>query len=366
MSREQLATVVRDHVDLDDASTARAALVRHMSARATTHALRAGGLAAALGVLVLAALLSLAVGAKPIPLSVVWDALWHFDGSYDHTVILGLRGPRTVLGVTVGAALGLAGALMQVLVRNPIADPGLLGVNMGATTAVVAAIYLFGLTGIDAYVWFSFAGAALTALLVYFLGTRGRTSATPVRLALAGTAVSAVLLGLTNGVILFHDFVFQEIRFWQVGSLAGRDLAIFGTVAPFLAVGALIALALGWSLNALALGEDLAAALGARIGRIRLWTAIAIVLLCGAATAATGPIAFVGLAVPHAARLLTGPDQRWLLPFSAVFGAILLVLSDTLGRVVLPNGELEVGIITALVGAPVFIVLVRRARLVQP
>nr|WP_068690419.1 iron chelate uptake ABC transporter family permease subunit [Thermobifida halotolerans] len=328
--------------------------------------MRAGGLLLALGVLALAALLSMAVGAKPIPPGVVWDALWHFDGSYDHNVILGLRAPRTLLGIAVGAALGLAGALMQALVRNPLADPGLLGVNMGATTAVVAAIFLFGLTGVDAYVWFSFVGAALTAALVYFLGTRGRTGATPVRLALAGTAVSAVLLGLTNGIVLFHDFVFEQIRFWQVGSLAGRDLAVLTEVTPFLVGGSLLALLLGRSLNTIALGEDLAAALGARIGRIRLLTAAAIVLLCGAATAAAGPIAFVGLAVPHAARLLTGPDQRWLLPYSAVLAAVLLVGSDTLGRVVLPNGELEVGIITALVGAPVFIALVRRTRMAQP
>jgi len=363
VSLERLATVDADRIDLDDASAARAALTRRTSARAAAHALRAGGLLLALGVLALAALLGLAVGAKPIPPGVVWDALWHFDGSYDHTVIRGLRVPRTALGVAVGAALGLAGALMQALVRNPLADPGLLGVNMGATTAVVAAIHLFGLTGVDVYVWFSFVGAAAASVLVYLLGSRGRTGATPVRLALAGTAVSAVLLGVTNGVVLFDDFVFEEIRFWQVGSLTGRDLEILGSVAPFLVGGVLLALSLGRSLNAIALGEDLAAALGARIGRVRALTATAVVLLCGAATAAAGPIAFVGLAVPHAARLLTGPDQRWLLPYSAVLGAVLLVASDTLGRVVLPHGELEVGIITALVGAPVFVFLVRRTRM---
>jgi len=366
VSLDRLATVDGDRTDLDDTSAARAALTRRTSARAASHVLRAGGLLLALGALALTALLSLAVGAKAIPPEVVWDALWRFDDSYDHNVVLGLRVPRTVLGVAVGAALGLAGALMQALVRNPLADPGLLGVNMGATTAVVAAVYLFGLTGVGAYVWFSFGGAAAAAAFVYFLGSRGRTGATPVRLALAGTAVSAVLLGLTNGVVLFHDFVFEEIRFWQVGSLAGRGVEVLVPVAPFLVVGALVAVTLGRSLNAVALGEDLAAALGARIGRIRLRTAAAVVLLCGAATAAAGPIAFVGLAVPHAARLLTGPDQRWLLPYSAVLGAVLLVASDTLGRVVLPTGELEVGIITALVGAPVFVALVRRTRMVRP
>ncbi|WP_243742609.1 FecCD family ABC transporter permease [Actinorugispora endophytica] len=328
--------------------------------------MRAVGLLLALGLLALLALLSVAVGAASIPVGTVWDALWRFDGSYDHTVVMELRVPRTVLGVAVGAALGLAGALMQALVRNPLADPGLLGVNMGATAAVVAAVFVFGLTDPGVYVWFSFAGAALTAALVYFLGTRGRTGATPVRLALAGTAVGAVLLGLVNAVITVNEFVFDELRFWQVGSLAGRDLEVLAQVAPFLLAGIAVSLFLGPALNAVALGEDLAAALGANINRIRLLTALAVVLLCGAATAAAGPIAFVGLAVPHVARLVTGPDQRWVLPYSAVLAAVLLVGADTLGRVVLPSGELEVGIITAFVGAPVFIALVRRTRAAQP
>ncbi|MDA2805209.1 FecCD family ABC transporter permease [Nocardiopsis suaedae] len=341
------------------------ALDRRTRAHTRVHTARALGLLAAVGVLVLCAGLSVSVGAKSIPLGTVWDALFSNDGSYDHSVIVELRIPRAVLGVFVGAALGLSGALMQGLTRNPLAEPGILGVNSGAAAAIVTAIYVFGLTSPNAYVWFAFLGAALASVAVYALGSRGRSQATPVRLALAGTAVAAVLQGLVYTVIVLDDFVFDRIRFWQVGSLVGRDLELFSRIWPFLAAGVVIALLLAPALNTVALGDDLASALGARINRTRLLAAVAIVLMCGAATATAGPIWFVGLTVPHVARAITGPDQRWLLPYSAVLAAILLTAADTLGRVVLPSGELEVGIITALVGAPVFIALVRRTRMAQ-
>ena len=320
-------------------------------------------LLAALGVLVLCALLSIGVGANSIPLAIVTEALLNHDGSYEHSVIHELRLPRTVLGICVGAALGLAGALMQALTRNPLAEPGILGVNSGAAAAVVLGIFAFGMTSPDDYVWLAFLGAGIAAAAVYFLGTRGSGQATPVRLALAGTAIAAVLQGLIHGVIVLNDFVFDRVRFWQVGSLTGRDLDILVLVWPFLVAGIVVALLLGPSLNAVALGEDVATSLGARITRVRLLTALAIVLLCGAATAVAGPIWFVGLVVPHMARTLVGLDQRWILPVSATLAAILLTGADTLGRVALPQGELEVGIITALVGAPVFIAMVRRREL---
>lgn len=365
MTLERLSTVDEDDRGADDTTAAATAMRRRTSAHARVHLLRAGGLLAAVGILLLCVLLSVSVGAKSIPLGTVWDALWNFNGSYDQSVIFELRLPRTVLGVFVGMALGLAGALMQALTRNPLADPGILGINAGAAAAVVVAVFVFGLTGVSAYVWFAFAGAALSAVAVYFLGSRGRGGATPIRLALAGTAIAAVLIGLVHGVIVLNNFVFDQIRFWQVGSLVGRDLGIFVKILPFLLVGIAIALCLGPALNAVALGEDLASALGAHINRTRIVSAVAIVLLCGGATAAAGPIGFVGLTVPHVARAITGPDQRWVLPYSAVLAAILLTGADTLGRVVLPNGELEVGIITALIGAPVFIALVRRTRMAQ-
>lgn len=330
----------------------------------TRRALRPTGLLIALGALVVCALLSVTVGAKPIPVTDVWNALVHYDGGYDHDVIRTLRVPRTIIGVFVGAALGLAGALMQALTRNPLAEPGILGVNSGAAAAVVVATFALGASG-TALVWPAFIGAAIAAVAVYALGSRGRASATPVRLALAGTAVAAVLQGLIHGVVVLNDFVFDQVRFWQVGSLVGRDLEIFWQVAPFLVAGIVLTLCLGPSLNAVALGDDLAASLGARIPLVRAVTALAVILLCGAATAAAGPIWFLGLIIPHVARVITGPDQRWLLPYSALLGAILLTAADTAGRVVLPNSELEVGIITALIGAPLFIALVRSTRMAQ-
>ncbi|MEE2040060.1 iron chelate uptake ABC transporter family permease subunit [Nocardiopsis sp. CT-R113] len=330
----------------------------------TRRVIRPTGLLIALGVLAVCALLSVTVGAKPIPVADVWAALTAYNGTYDHDVIRSLRVPRTVIGIFVGAALGLAGALMQALTRNPLAEPGILGINSGAAAAVVIAVFAFGAGG-AAFVWPAFAGAAVAAVVVYALGSRGRSSATPVRLALAGTAVAVVLQGLIYGVIVLNDFVFDRIRFWQVGSLSGRDLDVFWQVAPFLVAGVVLTLCLGPSLNAIALGDDLAATLGARIPLIRAATALAVILLCGAATASAGPIWFVGLIIPHAARVITGPDQRWLLPYAAVLGAILLTAADVVGRIVLPNSELEVGIITAFVGAPLFIALVRSRRMAQ-
>ncbi|ASU82385.1 Fe(3+)-siderophore ABC transporter permease [Nocardiopsis gilva YIM 90087] len=366
MSLDRHSTAVAgDSGHADDSSVAASALDLRTRVHGRTHAMRALGLLLALAVLALCVMLSIAVGAKSIPLPTVWGALWGSEGSYEHSVIYELRVPRAVLGVFVGAALGLAGALMQALTRNPLAEPGILGVNQGAAAAVVIAIIGLGMTSPDEYVWFAFAGAGITALLVYALGSRGRSGATPVRLALAGTAVAALLQGLIYSVIALDSFTFDRIRFWQVGALAGRDLDVFVKVWPFLVVGLITALLLAPALNAVALGDDLAAALGARISVIRALSALSIMLLCGAATATAGPIWFVGLIVPHVARAIVGPDQRWVLPYSAVFAAILLTCADTLGRVVLPSGELEVGIVTAFIGAPVFIALVRARRMAQ-
>lgn len=331
----------------------------------TATAARLAGLLLALGVLVLIGLLSVAVGAKSIPLGVVWDALINPDGSFDALAVTELRVPRTFLGIGVGAALGLAGALMQALTRNPLADPGILGVNAGAAFAVVLAIFIFGLTTPLGYVWFAFVGAAGASVVVYLLGSGGRGGATPVRLALAGTAVTFALYAFVQAITLTDLETFNSFRFWEVGSLAGRDSEIIWQVAPFLAAGALLTLSLGHSLNAIALGEETGQALGASITRTRVLGALAVTLLCGAATAAAGPIAFVGLTIPHVARVLTGPDQRWILPYSMVLGPVLLVGADVVGRIVVRPGELEVGIVTALVGAPVFVALVRRKRIAQ-
>ena len=326
---------------------------------------RSVGLLAAVAALAVAVLLSLALGAKSIPLAEVLGDLLHPDGSQNSAIVHELRVPRTLLGLGVGIALGLAGALMQALTRNPLADPGLLGINAGAAAAVVIAVGLFGVGGLTGYIWFAFAGAGLAAVVVYLIAAAGRGGATPVRLALAGTAVTAALLSFTQAITLLDRAAFETWRFWWVGSLAGRDAETIAEVAPFLIVGALLALALARPLNALALGDDAGRALGAHVGRTRALGGVAITLLCGAATAAAGPIAFVGLTIPHIARAIVGPDQRWVLSYSLVLAPLLLLVSDVLGRVVTRPGELQVGIVMAFVGAPVFLLLVRRRRIAQ-
>ena len=324
---------------------------------------RGAGLVLAVGVLGFAMLLSLAVGARSIPLGEVVDALRHGGDSRNATVVLDVRIPRTLLGVTVGVALGVAGALMQALTRNPIADPGLLGVNAGAAAAVVIAISALGLTGTTAYVWFAFLGAALASIAVYAIGSAGRGGATPVRLALAGTALSAALTSVIYGITLTDEKLLQAYNFWSVGALSGRGRSELIGIVPFVAAGALVAVLLARSLNALALGDDAARSLGAKVVRTRVSGALAITLLCGAATAAAGPIYFLGLTVPHAARAICGPDQRWVLAYSAVFGAALLLVADVIGRVVVRPSELQAGLMLAVVGAPMFIALVRTKRI---
>jgi iron complex transport system permease protein len=333
--------------------------------RPAAHVIRALGLIGALAALAAVGLVSVWVGTKHIPFTATWSVLWHNDGSTEAVIIHELRIPRTLLGLLVGAALGGAGALMQALTRNPLADPGLLGVTMGASTAVVLAIAYLGVTAVTGYVWFAFAGAAAVSVLVYLLGTAGRGTATPERLVLAGAAISAVLLAVNSAVLLLDPLAFNQFRFWDVGSLAGRRLDVLARLAPFFAVGIVLALGLARSLNALALGDEVGAALGARLGRVRAVGALAVTLLCGAATAAAGPIGFVGLTVPHVARMIVGPDQRWVLPYSMLLAPILLLGSDVVGRVVLAPAELQVGVVTAFVGAPVFIALCRRRKLAR-
>ncbi|UNO42837.1 iron chelate uptake ABC transporter family permease subunit [Streptomyces sp. MST-110588] len=326
-------------------------------------ATRSAGLVAAVAVLAVVTALGIAVGAKQIPLDQVWHGLFHYSGDETDVIVRDVRLPRTVLGLIAGAALGLAGTVMQALTRNPLADPGILGINAGASAAVVSAISFLGITSLSGYVWFAFAGAALVSVAVYVLG--GTRSATPVRLALAGTALSAVLTGYINAINLIDTVALDKMRFWTVGSLASASMSTVGQVAPFLAVGAVLALAIGRPLNAIALGDDQARALGARLTGTRVAAMLAVTLLCGAATAACGPIAYVGLMIPHLVRAVTGPDLRWILPYSAVLAPVLLLGADIVGRVVARPGELQVGIVTAVIGGPVFIYLVRRRRMAQ-
>ncbi len=310
-----------------------------------------------------AALLSVAVGTRTIGPSAIWTALLDGSlGSEEAVIVRQLRVPRTVVGLLAGLALGIAGALMQGHTRNPLGDPGLLGVTAGASLAVVLAIAVLGVETPAGYVWFAFAGALAGTVLVYAIGAAGRDGATPVTLALAGAALSALLYAIVRAVLVSDQQTLDAFRFWVVGGLSGRGADVAAQVAPFVAVGVVLALVNAPALNLQAFGEDVARGLGTRIWTARAVGLAAITLLCGAATAACGPIAFVGLIVPHVVRAITGPDHRWLIPCSGLLGGALLLTADVLGRVVARPGELPAGIVLALAGAPFFIALVRRTR----
>ena len=324
-------------------------------------AVRVGWLLAGAGVLAVALGASLAFGNRLVPVDELVAALGGQDATIGEAAVHA-RVPRTVLGALVGAALGIAGASMQGVTRNPLADPGILGVSNGAALAVVTGIVVLGISDPYAYIGFALAGATAAAVLVYLIGSLGRGGATPLKLALAGAATSAAFASLISALLLPRVDAMQVFRFWQVGGVGGADWSRIGVVAPFLAVGVIVSLVTARGLNLLALGDDLAAGLGAHVLRTRLIAAAGAVLLCAAATAIAGPIGFVGLVVPHLCRLLVGSDHRWLVPYSAVGGAVLLVAADVVGRVVIPSQEVEVGIVTAIVGAPVFIAIVRRQK----
>lgn len=309
---------------------------------------------------------SIALGANPLPWDEVWNGLLARDNSEAAIIVWTLRIPRTVVAIATGAAFGVAGALIQALTRNPLADPGILGVNAGAGFAVTLGVGFFGLTSISGYIWFAFLGAAITTVVVYFIGSGALLGASgkanPATLVLAGVALAAVLSGITQFLTLIDPDTFQAIRNWSLGSVARADLSDTALVAPFLAAGLVLALAISSSLNSIALGDDLAASLGTKVVRTRVLGIIAVTLLAGGATALTGGLAFVGLMVPHVVRWIVGPDQRWIIIYSALAAPVLVLASDVIGRIIARPGEIEVGIITAVVGAPVLIMLVRRRK----
>lgn len=324
-------------------------------------AVRLGWLLAGSGMLAVLVVASVAFGNRAVSLDEVIAGLsGGTDGVGQAAVVA--RMPRTALAVIVGAALALAGTTFQAVTRNPLADPGILGVSSGASLAVVCGMAFFGIANPYATIGVATLGAAAAAVFVYAVGSLGRGGASPLKLALAGAATTAALTSLVSAVLLPRVDLLTTFRFWQIGGVGGAVWERIGIVVPFLLLGAAIVLLSARGMNSLALGDDLAAGLGENVGRTRLVSAIGAVILCGAATAIAGPIGFVGLVVPHLCRLLVGTDHRWLLPFSALTGAALLVLADTVGRVIARPAELEVGIVTALVGAPFFIAIVRRRK----
>lgn len=322
---------------------------------------RALGLLVLLAVLAASVIASLAVGVRSIPPLEVLQILLGADGP-NALVVTDLRIPRTMIGLVAGAALGVAGAVIQAVTRNPLADPGILGVNSGAAFALAIGTGIAGVSDAVGTLTLAYLGAFGASVLVYAVGSLGRGGPSPVRLILAGVALGAVLAGITRAIVLTDRQRFSRMTAWESGSLVDRDLSLLPVSAPFVLAGIVIALAIGSSLNAVALGDDLAAALGANVLRTRILAVIAVMLLAGTATALAGPIAFVGLMVPHVVRWIVGPDQRWIIAYSVVAAPILLVLADVAGRLVAQPSELPAGVVTALIGAPVLIVLARRRK----
>ncbi|MHC0437854.1 Fe(3+)-siderophore ABC transporter permease [Klebsiella aerogenes] len=325
----------------------------------STTTVRAVAVPGLLLLLALAIALSLLIGAKPLPPSVIVDAFSGSCQSADCTIVLDARLPRTLAGLLAGCALGLAGALMQTLTRNPLADPGLLGVNSGASFAIVLGAALLGITSPQEQLLMAFCGAFVASLLVAFTGSQGGGQLSPVRLTLAGVALAAVLEGLSNGIALLNPDVYDQLRFWQAGSLDIRTLQTLKIVLLPVLIAAVVTLFLSRALNSLSLGTDTATALGSRVARTQLIGLLAITVLCGSATALVGPIAFIGLMMPHMARWLVGADHRWSLPVTLFATPALLLFADVLGRLLVP-GELRVSVVSAFIGAPVLIWLVRR------
>lgn len=317
------------------------------------------GLVLGLCILLICLVYSVTLGAADIPLDKILASFIAFDGSYEHLVVQTVRLPRVLIAILVGSALAVSGALMQGLTRNPLADPGILGIESGAALAVVATIFIFGSSSLSVLTIVAFLGAGVTATLVYFLGSLGRGGATPVNLTVAGAALTALISSLTTAVLIVSQRTLQEIRFWLAGSLAGRDSNILLQALPFVIIGLVVAFALGRQITTMSLGEDVAKGLGQKTAWVKIITAVSVVLLAGSSVALAGPIGFVGLIVPHMVKFYIKADYRWILPYCAVLGAILLLVADIAARLLLKPQELPVGVMTALIGAPFFVYLAK-------
>lgn len=324
------------------------------------------GMPLAVALLVIVTLLSLRCGSLELTTSTAWNAVFDYDPTdQGQIVVRELRAPRTLIGAAAGACLAVAGAITQGVTRNPLGAPGLLGVNAGAAFAIVTAIFAAGIVSPIGYVWFAFLGALGASILVYAVASVGHGGATPVKLALAGAVITALLGSWTTTLLLIDQETLDQARFWLAGSIAGRGTDELGLLFPIIAAGLVIGLFLGRQINALSLGDDVASGLGQRTTVVRSIAAVTVVVLAGSAVAIAGPVPFVGLAIPHMVRSLVGPDYRWILLYSLLLGPCLLLGADIVGRVVVRPAELQVGIVTAAVGAPFLVYLVRFTKLAE-
>lgn len=322
--------------------------------------MRPAGLLAGAALVVLSLGASVAFGKQPIPFSIVLDSVFAFDGSRDHLIVRSVRVPRALIAMMTGACLAMAGAVMQAVTRNALAGPDLFGVNQGAALMIVVNIFLWGGVSLDGYIGYAFLGAGTAALFVFLLASMGGRGMTPLKLILAGATINLLFGALTQGILVFDEQSLDTMRFWLAGSLTGRSLDLFRQVLPFMLAGLLAALAMSRHINLLSLGEEVAQGLGQRTGLVKAGSLVVVTLLAGSAVAIAGPIAFVGLAVPHISRFLVGSDYRWILPYSAVLGAALLLLADVAARFILPSQEISAGVVTALFGAPFLVYLAQR------
>jgi iron complex transport system permease protein len=317
------------------------------------------GLLLGILILCLSLIASITWGAANIAFGEIYQSFIAYDGSTNHLIIRTIRLPRSLIAILVGASLAVAGAIMQGLTRNPLASPGILGVNAGAAFAVVVGTFFLGSVPLNVYTWFAFAGAAITAVTVYFLGLLGRGGITPFNLTIAGAALTAFISSITSGILIISQRTLEEIRFWLAGSVAGRDINLVVQVLPYICIGLILGLALSKQITILSLGEDTARSLGQSTAVIKILAAISIILLAGSSVAIAGPIGFVGLIVPHLVRFLVGIDYRWIMPYSAILGAIVVLIADTCGRLIIQPSELPVGLMMPIIGAPFFIYLIR-------
>ncbi|HEY9771113.1 MAG TPA: iron ABC transporter permease [Coleofasciculaceae cyanobacterium] len=332
---------------------------KYYSNRTRARLLLIAGLLLGSFILWLSFVASIAWGAANIPFIDIYQAFTAFDGSTNHLIIRTVRIPRSLIAMLVGASLAVAGAIMQGLTRNPLASPDILGINAGAALAVVIGTFIFGSSSLTIYAWYAFAGAAISAIAVYFLGSLGRGGLTPFNLTIAGAALTAFISSVMSGILILSQRTLAEIRFWLAGSVAGRDMNLLLQVLPYICIGSILAIALSKQITLLSLGEDTARSLGQSTVLIKILAAVSIILLAGASVAIAGPISFVGLIVPHLVRFLVGVDYRWILPYSAILGAIVMLVADICGRLVIQPSELPVGLVMPLIGAPFFIYLIR-------